>query len=142
VKLTPHLSLEELHCKNGTEYPARWIADRAVPLAAVFEEIRALWGLPIRVLSAYRTTVYNAKVGGAPNSQHVQGRALDLAPPTGVTLADFAAGIRALAKQKPGLIGGLGFYPTFVHVDIRPSKVDRVATWHGGRPVAEIPPRT
>lgn len=125
-----HLSWAELACKDGTAYPAEWRATRAVELAAVFEAIRSACGhVPLTVLSAYRSPAHNRAVGGARRSQHVQGRALDLRPPAGWTVARFHARIRELLPAVPAL-KGIGVYRTFVHVDIRPS--NRLVAWDGG----------
>jgi uncharacterized protein YcbK (DUF882 family) len=43
--------------------------------------------------------------------------------------------IVGMAKENPGLIGGIGLYPTFVHVDTR--ETERLAHWHGSRPRAD-----
>ncbi|HYE84728.1 MAG TPA: D-Ala-D-Ala carboxypeptidase family metallohydrolase [Vicinamibacterales bacterium] len=126
-----HLTWRELGCKDGTAYPREFIDDgRAARLAAVFEAIRASCGhQPIAVLSAYRSPAHNRKVGGARNSQHVQGRALDLRPPKGWTVARFYERIRALAPALPDL-KGIGRYATFVHIDVRPAP--HLVVWNGG----------
>jgi uncharacterized protein YcbK (DUF882 family) len=131
---SPHLSWDELGCRDRLEtpYPIDWRADRAVVLAGVFEAIRAACGhRPLVVLSAYRTQAHNKAVGGAPNSQHLLGRALDI---RAEHLASGALGdiVRKLAATAHAEIGGVGQYASFVHVDIRPRGVDgRVVTWEG-----------
>lgn len=123
-----HLFWSELQCKDGTPYPEKWRDTRAIDLALVFEDIRSFFGgKSITVLSAYRTPAHNRSIGGARFSQHLEGRALDLRPPAGVSLKKFYDGIRANATRWG--IKGLGKYLTFVHVDIRPS--DRLVTWSG-----------
>lgn len=129
-----HLSWEELACHDAakTPYPTKWRSARAMPLAAAFEAIRAVWGLPIRVTSGYRTPRYNAQVGGAERSQHMEGRALDVKPPDGVTLFDFWDTILAMAERLG--IGGVGFASPakggFVHLDMRPRRRgERVVAW-------------
>src|SRR5690606_9510833 len=74
-----HLSWKELACKDGTPYPDEFKLDgRVFQLAAVFEDIRRVCGnKPIRINSAYRSPAHNKKIGGARNSQHLHGRALD-----------------------------------------------------------------
>ncbi len=128
-----HLSWAEMSCRDGSPYPAEWRADRAVELARAFERIRELCGFALIVSSAYRTAVYNDRIGGAVKSQHVEGRALDLHPAKG--------GFKALQKlrgvaeivRREGLIRGIGIYDGFVHVDTRPGKA---STWSGSRTVA------
>lgn len=132
-----HLTWKELACKDGTPYPTQWMRTRALDLALVFEQIRTACGdKPIIVNSAYRTPEYNAKLEGSSlNSQHIQGRALDLRPPKGMSVLKFGQIIRKIADDMyydptlPDLIGGIGYYKTFIHVDTRPGK--RLAVWWG-----------
>lgn len=118
-----HLTWAELGCRNGTPYPERWRASRAVALAHEFEAIRALCGnVPLRVTSAYRPPAYNAQVGGAEDSQHLHGRALDIAPLGKVTLAQLQTAALRRAEDPDSLIRGIGFYSNgSVHIDIRPT---------------------
>ncbi len=124
-----HLSWTELACKDGTPYPLTWTA-RARQLAAVFDAIRtAVGGKSIAVLSAYRSPAHNLRVGGARHSQHVEGRALDLRPPTGFDVDTFYDLVLRLAQSSTPQIRGIGKYKTFVHVDIRPSS--HLVLWRG-----------
>jgi uncharacterized protein YcbK (DUF882 family) len=79
-------------------------------------------GGPIRIVSAYRSEGYNASLLRAgrtvdPDSQHTQGRAVDVIFP-GVP----PDRVRAAAEAKG--LGGVGYYPfsgpVFVHVDTGP----------------------
>lgn len=133
-----HLSWAELGCKDGTLYPQEWRTTRAVDLATAFEAVREAVGAPIIIGSAYRTPDYNARVGGAKNSQHVQGRALDLYPPKGWTLHSFYTAIRKVALSHTSPIHGLGRYPSFVHIDVRPREDLMVTVWMGKRAWAEL----
>lgn len=127
---SPHLTWAELACRDGTPYPPAWRTTRLPPLAAAFEAIRTACGnRPIRVLSAYRTPEHNRRIGGARQSQHVEGRALDLRPPAGMTVAAFVETIRRCAQTTAPQIRGLGRYRTFVHIDTRPSL--RLVVWDG-----------
>lgn len=127
---TLHLTWKEMGCHDGTDYPQEWRDNRAIQLAEAFELIRMRCGnKPITVLSCYRTPTYNAKVGGAKNSQHCQGRAIDLRPPAHLSLNEFYSIIRAIAKTSQ--IRGIGKYKTFVHVDVRPAPDGHIALWYG-----------
>jgi uncharacterized protein YcbK (DUF882 family) len=133
-----HLSWSELACKDGTPYPQEWRETRAVPLAAEFEAIRAAVGAPIRIGSAYRTPEHNRRVGGASASQHMQGRALDLYPPAGMSVARLFEVCRERARLAESQIQAIGRYPTFVHFDIRPARADgKLTVWQGRRAWAE-----
>ena len=137
---SPHLAWAELACRDGTGYPREWRATRAAALGIEFERIRAAVGTPICVLSAYRTPDHNRRVGGARNSQHCQGRALDLQLPRGWTMDRFYRIVREIAGRSESLLAGLGRYPAFVHIDIPPLRADgRLTAWRGSRAWAEAP---
>ena len=138
---SPHVSWKELACHDAdrTPYPVTWRVSRAIPLAVEFEHIRAVVGRPILVGSAYRTLAHNRRVGGAEYSQHPEGRALDLYPPVGWTLARFYKAVREVAMRGDSLIYGLGRYRTFVHIDTRqPPPHGRLIAWRGQRAWAEV----
>jgi uncharacterized protein YcbK (DUF882 family) len=125
-----HLGLWELACHDHarTPYPRKWHRTRLRALRRAFEAIRHACGdRPIRVLSAYRTSTHNRQVGGARRSQHVAGRALDLRPPVGMTVPQFATIIDDLLDGKTTAIRGRGRYRWFVHIDVRPGT--RLARW-------------
>ena len=141
-----HLSWNELACINRlgrpwngfapgeiiAEYPDDWRNDRALRLAETFEHIRSACGnLPLFVNSAYRTSGYNRAVGGARSSQHVYGRAVDFHHPK-IKAADLFLIIRHMEKAgKLPHLGGIGSYSTFVHIDVRPRRNNRLAVWFG-----------
>lgn len=134
-----HLTWNELACVNRltvpvvdggrrfqpgeiiAPYPQEWRESRAINLAATFEDLRALLGgVPIAINSAYRTHTYNQRVQGEPGSQHPLGRALDIRHPV-LTPHELHATILELHRDgRLPLLGGLGRYPTFTHIDVRP----------------------
>lgn len=124
-----HLSWRELSCRDGSQYPHEWRSDRAVELAKAFERIRALCGFPLIVNSAYRTAVYNDRIGGAAKSQHVEGRALDLCPSPNTKPNRQKLKMAAYKARDEGLFRGIGVYPSFIHIDIRQG---RAVTWRNG----------
>lgn len=86
-------------------------------LVKALQQIREHFGAPCSITSAYRTSDYNKKVGGAKNSYHVQGMAADITV-TGVSNKE-------LAKYAATFLQGVGFYNYkggFVHVDTRTKK--------------------
>lgn len=126
--VTPHLTLVELACQDGTPYPiARW-PDRAQRIGAGFEHVRAAIGRPIGIRSAFRTEAHNRSVGGARRSFHLVGLALDLAVPDGWLLDVFAGVIHRVADV--ATIGAVFTYPTggFVHIDWRARAGGRLLT--------------
>ena len=128
MRVTEHFDSKEFNCRDGTEYPQSWIFQRLFPLCGELETIRtALGGRPITILSGYRTPEYNAFVGGATASQHVQGRAADIRV-KGLKASAVHSVIYQLYKDKKIKIGGLGLYDLFCHVDIRTGS--RLAMWY------------
>lgn len=132
-----HLTWKELACKDGSPYPVEWRATRLPALVEVFERLRVLCGnTPLTVLSAYRTEAHNRRVGGARLSQHVQGRALDIRCPTHMTLREFTLIAKSMRSEPGNRLRGLGVYPDFLHVDVRPA--ERLITWYGSRHLADL----
>lgn len=83
----------------------------------VVDELRDHFDKPIVLLSSYRNSAYNKKCGGVSNSQHRYFRALDIAC-AGVTPRELYTVL--LKWRRAGrFTGGLGLYPTFVHIDTR-----------------------
>lgn len=78
------------------------------------QRLRTLLGRPLVILSAYRDPIHNARVGGAPLSQHRFGKAFDCR----LTMdRDMLVRLAREAGFK-----GIGLYKTFVHVDCGPSR--------------------
>jgi uncharacterized protein YcbK (DUF882 family) len=110
-----HFTRKELNCKCGCKTPLR-IRRRLRRLALSLEKMRNILG-PIGVVSAYRCKSRNRIVGGAVKSQHITGRAADLAVPRGKQSTYVAAATQVPAFNN----GGIGVYPHGgVHVDYRP----------------------
>jgi uncharacterized protein YcbK (DUF882 family) len=139
-----HLTWSELSCWNRqprkigrhqpgeliATYPREWRETRAIHLADTFEAIRTLLGhKPITINSAYRTPAYNTAIQGAGASQHCQGRAIDITHPL-IRPEQLFEAIRELQHAgKLPLLGGLGRYSSFVHIDVRPKINGRLSVW-------------
>lgn len=131
MKMTEHFKSEEFACKDGTAYPEGWVDGRLKPLCETLEVIRVELGVSVTILSGYRSPTYNKKIGGAKASQHMEGRAADITA-KGVSAAQVHATVLKLYNDgKLPHIGGLGSYPGFTHVDVRPG--ERLARWSGSR---------
>ena len=90
----------------------------APELVANLQVLRDEAGVPLAINSGYRCEKHNKAVGGSPNSQHVQGTAVDIRPLGGMSLKDLCQ----LAEKIPGFAsGGIGYYPIsgFIHLDVR-----------------------
>lgn len=77
---------------------------------------------PLKVTSGYRDKACNAQSGGASSSQHLTGKAIDLAPLDGNSMCGIAKQSRNAGY---GGIFGPGYpgHDNHVHVDHRPGKV-------------------
>jgi uncharacterized protein YcbK (DUF882 family) len=82
----------------------------------LLEALRDKLARPLTINCAYRSPLHNARVGGAPLSEHKFGKAADIAL-GGIHKADLIAAARAVGFT------GLGVnYSTFLHVDIGPRR--------------------
>jgi hypothetical protein len=83
MNLSPHFTLEEAvlsqtAARNGIDNtPSDDIITNMRAAAAQLEQVRAILGYPIAVSSWYRCPQVNALVGGATNSAHMSGWAID-----------------------------------------------------------------
>ena len=85
MKLSEHFTLEEmLHSDTAEKKKIEnrinaAEVDNLVRLCQkVLEPLRAHFGAPIKINSAFRCKALNAAVGGAVNSYHTKGRAVDI----------------------------------------------------------------
>jgi len=83
-------------------------------LRDILQSVASTLGVTLNITSAYRTPAYNESVGGASNSQHVQGNACDISQ-NGWSTSDRANLIQVAAAAG---IQGFGIYNSFTHVDI------------------------
>ncbi len=73
--LSPHFSRREFACHHCGRCDH---IDHG--LLGLLEDLRAITGEPMRIVSGYRCPIWNAHVGGAPSSRHLYGDAADLDP--------------------------------------------------------------
>jgi hypothetical protein len=85
MKLSEHLSLIEVTRsdyakRNGiNNMPNPEHTENLIELAnKIFEPVRKYLNKPIHISSGYRSKELNAKIGGAKNSQHTVGQAIDI----------------------------------------------------------------
>jgi hypothetical protein len=116
----PELSVSASHPELAARVvPAHAAAKLGELAAGVLDPLRAAFGLPVRVLSGYRSPVLNRAVGGSPTSQHVRGEAADLRPAAGtVPAVRLFTLARELARAGLLPVGQVIYYPgqDFVHV--------------------------
>lgn len=109
INLSRHFTLEELtHSQTAVRagiinIPTPAIRSNLTRLANLLEEVRDNLECPVRISSGYRSPPLNTLIGGAKNSQHTQGLAVDfIAPDFGTpkeicqTLLDYGIGFDQL----------------------------------------------
>jgi uncharacterized protein YcbK (DUF882 family) len=155
MQMTTHFSSEEFACKDGTAYPLRsmdeddpqgrdWATTRLEVLCDVLEAIRSEAGnMPIAVDSGFRTLSYDTRlyeasakdgtVAPPTSSQHPQGRAADIVHSKLKPSELFNLILDMYGRGLLPALGGIGLYPNFVHIDVRPHH-GHLAIWGGHRP--------
>lgn len=98
------------HCGQGYHWSA---------FMGALETMRVDLGAPMALHSAHRCALHNARVGGAPLSQH-----LKLAVDIGLSGHDLQAMVHA---ARGAGFTGFGFYTSFLHLDM-----GRPRHWFGG----------
>ena len=73
LNLSPNFKVKEFSCKDGSD---KVLID--INLVEKLQELRNYLGKPITILSGYRTDSYNKQCGGADNSYHLKGQAVDI----------------------------------------------------------------
>lgn len=132
-----HLSWRELACHDAahTPYPLEFRTDptRLPRVIRAFEDVRDECGVelgqdcPVMVLSAYRTPEHQASLRDVPwmksaeHSQHVEGRALDLA--CSLPFSKFRAAVWRAANRPGSPIRYIEWRKAFgyIHIDVRPT---------------------
>lgn len=125
-QLTAHFNVREFDCHDGRKVPAAAVPALTRLCKDVLEPLRVKYG-SVLVMSGYRPADYNRRIGGAKFSQHIyelgpQSVAADLVFQRGRP-SDWAGDARILLSHA----GGVGEYPSFIHVDNR----ETVARWSG-----------
>lgn len=125
TQLSEHFSLAELTIsaaaarKGLTNIPTGQALATLTQTAQGMERVRALLGKPITVLSGYRAPAVNAAVGGAKNSAHMTGHAVDFICPGFGSPAQVAS---YLAKHLTDFDQIISEFGEWVHVGFGPGK--------------------
>ncbi len=109
--LSENFSRSEFACRCGCG-----VDDVNLGLVEALQKLRDLAGKPIRIVSGCRCEKHNRSVQGAENSYHLYGMAAD------IRIEGMSVGqMFKLAEEIPKFRdGGIGRYPSWVHVDVRP----------------------
>lgn len=107
-------------CKGhaAVSYPSIWVDQRLRLLVTVLELLNRRLKTEVRVLSGYRTVGINARAGGLTASSHLDGWAADLWAPE-LSPEDLYLELYRMHLEGTHL-GGLGLFPAYCHVDVRP----------------------
>jgi hypothetical protein len=106
-------------CKGKNTAPPRTLWQNILPTARVLDLLREKLGAPLRTLSVYRSPAYNACIpGSASGSMHMKFRAVDFVCDDQKNAVHWAKTLKEL-RDASVFKGGIGVYPTFVHVDTR-----------------------
>lgn len=121
-KATDHFAwAQEISCNHCGRIPD---VETCLATARWMEQVRERLGGRIVYCNSWcRCEQYNAAVGGALNSYHVKGMAVDITV-RGLSPAQVWRECKKL--QSEGLIGGLGKYVSFCHIDRGPRR-----SWNG-----------
>jgi len=110
VKLSPHFTSDEFRCRHCG------LMNATGDLVAHLELLRAIIGRPIIIVSGTRCRTHNTSVGGALQSRHLFGEAVDI-----------YRGVATLAQASAAGFTGVGLSGRWaVHLDVRPG---RLVTW-------------
>lgn len=110
---------------NQTEIPDLQVLENLLKIATLLQKYRdtLFKGAYVTITSGWRSLTYNKKIGGAAQSFHIKGMALDFT----------VSGLSPTEVQKmldPIHKGGLEYASTWTHIDIRPEKARFVPKAH------------
>jgi len=86
------------------------------------QAIRTAWGAPVYITSGVRSIEHNIEVGGAPNSSHLRGLAVDISDNNKGEMLSSKFRYVAMMTLVNMNIGRIGLSDTFIHFDIDKEK--------------------
>lgn len=132
IEFTPYWNRLRGSVKNSVPPESLWL--HIIPTIIILDELRQELGVPITLLSLYRSPTYNDAVGGEPASLHMSYKAIDFTCRSG-TPATWASKLKSWRGRQFKLPentgsfefhGGVGVYANskFVHLDTRGRDAD------------------
>jgi len=114
IRLSRHFKLSEFKCKCGKCETN--IEDVSTYLVYQLQKLRDQFKLPIKIASGYRCREHNLSSGGAPRSQHVRGKAVDISTKH-LSGQDKHRLLQLIMRM--GTFTGVGVGAGKLHVDVR-----------------------
>ena len=117
IRIAEHFYLDEFQCPCCQQVMLHSL------LLQKLKGLRYKIQKPVIITSGYRCPAHNQVVGGAKNSYHLSGMAVDIYVPE-ISLRELL-----ITAEEIGF-SGIGYYPdqNFLHLDIRPAGIAR---WQG-----------
>jgi uncharacterized protein YcbK (DUF882 family) len=109
MNLSKNFTSDELKCSHCGK------CEMEKEFVVLLQALRDAWGKPLTILSGYRCIEHNTKVGGAKNSQHVLGKAVDIS----IVNMDGLQKFKLLDLIYKTGFTGIGLHKQFFHVDNR-----------------------
>lgn len=140
MNLSPHFTLEEMTVSQAAarkgldNTPSPDVLARMRNTAQGMEGVRVvLGGAPIIISSGYRSPAVNAAVGGAKNSQHMTGEAVDFTAPRFGSVGEVFEAIKRSGVKFDQLIQEFG---SWVHISFsdKPRGQTLIIDRNGTRP--------
>jgi len=126
-----HFRYEEGYCNDGTPMPKEAREHFSWWCENVLERVRSNFGgASVNINSGYRHTAYNARIGGASDSQHIYDKH-PRSTATDITVAGVAPSRVQQYMDTLSQVDGLGRYSTFTHGDPRGRAGYPSAQWYG-----------
>ena len=115
-RITKNFSLLEMMNKEASDEIKLVLTPEVVEFTQMIQELRDWYGKPLNPSSWYRTKKFNARkdVNGAPNSAHLNGRAVDFNNIPKVKYSDFTIAWQVICHRH-GKIGGVNYYSWGMH---------------------------
>lgn len=120
INITENFKEREFICKCADSKCEGKKAFADIKLVLMLEMLRSFVNKPITITSGYRCKSHNEKVGGAKDSLHMQGKAVDFVI-SGMKPYEYFYLVEKIFKN-----GGIGYYNGFVHVDS-----GKIRRWNG-----------
>lgn len=115
-RITKNFTLNEM-ANNLTKADIKLVlTPEAIEHAFMMQELRDWYGKPLNVSSWYREKAFNKSVGGSSNSAHLDGRATDINNIPEPLYDSFKVAWWVICTRR-NKIGGVNYYPTFMHFD-------------------------